>query len=120
MSLTKDQIKQANDIVLSEYDVPEWGGSIFIRSLSGAQMADAQKAFKKASDQEKLTLMIIYCACDEQGNQLFSFTDTPWLNAKNMNVLLRVVNECNRVNGFADEELEKNSETIQTKDTGSK
>ena len=35
--LTRDQILQANDLVTETVEVPEWGGSVFVKSLTGVE-----------------------------------------------------------------------------------
>ena len=37
MALSKDAILAAKDTDVHEVDVPEWGGSILLRSMTGAQ-----------------------------------------------------------------------------------
>ncbi len=36
MALTKDQIKQAKDTKTDEVEVPEWGGTVIIKTMQGA------------------------------------------------------------------------------------
>ena len=37
MLLTKDAILQAQDSKLEKLEVPEWGGHVFIKSMSGTE-----------------------------------------------------------------------------------
>lgn len=113
IALSKEAIQQVVDIQPVEVEVPEWGGSVFVKPLTAAQMEKTQARYEKASDSEKLTLMIINCVCDEKGQNLFSKDDVNWLMDKNMKVLLKLVGECNKVNGLDTEEVEKNLEVTQ-------
>jgi len=106
--LTREQIKGVNDTTLTEVEVPEWGGSVFVRSLSGGDVAKLRDRFAKTKEDDKFALMLVACVCSEDGAQLFDESDIGWLREKNMRVLLSLVNECNAANGFDDDETEKN------------
>ena len=73
--LTNPQaILSRDDATYSEVDVPEWGGSIRIKSLSGAERTQILKAMNRNKETvdgvfEKL---IVLGAVDENGKKLFT------------------------------------------------
>ena len=44
MALTKEQILEAQDIQREEVEVPEWGGTVYVKSLSGADLGQYEAA----------------------------------------------------------------------------
>lgn len=80
MTLTRDQILQAEDLPLIKLSIPEWGGDVFIRTMSG-RTRDALEAGISAikNDAQRLVnARAKYAAStlsDEKGNLLFNVND---------------------------------------------
>jgi hypothetical protein len=123
--LSKMDIVQCNDRVLELVEVPEWGGSVYVRSMTAAERSriegDAAK-FKETKGKDSsfaqtfTVRMAGLCVCDEQGNRLFSDSEFDLLRQKNALAVSRVAEVAQRLNGFSKadvEALEKNSETAQ-------
>ncbi len=121
--LTRDQILAADDLPRELVEVPEWGGSVYVRTLTGTE-ADAQMAEVldgRRDLQDYHAKMAAACICDDAGKRLFSDADVKVLGAKSVRALDRVVAAVNRINGLGKEDEEavvKNSETA-TPDGGS-
>lgn len=101
--LTRDQILGAQDITRVEVPVPEWGGSVFVRSLTGLER-DAVDAGIAAANEAK-TLLINARArfaaayiCDDTGAALFTDRDIDALGAKSAVALGRVCDAGNKLN----------------------
>lgn len=65
--LSLDQILSAPDLPEREVEVPEWGGSVKVRSLTKAAQEHLRKSAKSADgvDEEKLQmLLIVHCVVD--------------------------------------------------------
>ncbi|PRX90821.1 hypothetical protein [Allonocardiopsis opalescens] len=109
--LGRDQILSARDALTDYVDVPEWGGRVKIRSLSGTE----RDAFEAgiAGNGKKLRLenirakLVAKCAINEQGQQLFSTADTAALGRKNAAVLDRVFQACQKLSGITDEDVDE-------------
>jgi len=123
--LGKQDIVQSNDQVLELVEVPEWGGSVYVRSMMAAERgrieADAAK-FKETKGKDPgfaqtFTVRVAgLCMCDEQGNRLFSDSELDLLRQKNALPVSRVAEVAQRLSGFSKadlEALEKNSGTAQ-------
>lgn len=112
--LTKDQILSARDGAVSSIDVPEWGGKIWVKALSGAEREDYQASmvirkgdrYEADLKYQKLKLLI-RCISDESGKRLFSDQDMSALGAKSGLVLNRIYNEAARINGLGDDAVEE-------------
>jgi hypothetical protein len=117
MTLTKDQIL-AVPPQLKEVEIPEWGGSIFIRPVTlkeQAKLADLGVKFEKASTLDRMkngTLCLIqWTVCDAEGQSLFAPDDVSKLLDKSASAFLRLQDEILALSGLTKEsreELEKN------------
>lgn len=115
MTLTKEQIFSAPDMQLEEVEVPEWGGSVFVRPMSGIDR-DAMEAFiierneslgpKAAVDQIR-PWCIARTACDKDGKLIFTKDDIPEMNKKSGAALDRIFKVIRRLSGLM-EDVKKN------------
>ncbi len=113
MSLSKNQIIAAKDSQPIEVEVPEWGGSILLRPMTGTARNDYE--FWAASEHSKngqsdfrgiRERLIIAHAVDDQGESLFSLDDLEQLSAKNAEVIDRLHNECQKLSGLTAEAVD--------------
>ena len=112
--LTREQILQAQDIVRESVPVPEWGGEVLVRSLTGAER-DAYEAtmihlrgtdpqVNLANARAKLAARSMV---DEQGQRLFSDEDVKALSQKSAAALQRVYDVASRLSGLSQSDLEE-------------
>ena len=86
MILDKDAIlSKRGDMHREEFEVPELGGSIFIRIMTLKEVEDVRKVQRANTDVLRVYPRLISLACvDENGEQLFSPSDSqaiselPW------------------------------------------
>ena len=101
MALTRAQILKAKDYKSEEIQVPEWGDSVFVRSMSGTQR-DAFIGYchdhKDDNDDSATAMLLSLTLCDEDGALLFSQDDIDALNDKDANVLARLAKDAMRIN----------------------
>lgn len=91
MSLTKEQILAANDRVLKEVKVPEWGGSVWVRSLDVPEQISFEEECGATEGTEHATLVSLsFWMSDAKGNRLFTLEDIKGLRKKNSVVIARV------------------------------
>lgn len=125
--LTKEDILQARDVKIEQVDVPEWNGSVFVRSITAAergQIEEAAAKFKesKGKDSFARTFTVKFASlaiCDEEGKRLFDDKDIALLQQKNAAAIARIAEAAQRLSGFTRqemEELEKNSNDAQAVD----
>lgn len=128
--LNKQDILQAKDVKIEQVDVPEWGGVVYVRSISALErglIEEAAAKFKesKGKDAFARTFTVKFASlaiCDEDGNRLFDDKDMTLLQAKNAAAVARVAEAAQRLSGFTKqdmEELEKNLKDAQPDDSPS-
>lgn len=127
MQLTKDQIfSAALDPKLQPVEIPEWGGSVYIRPVTLAEqgkLADLGARFEKSSAADRIkhcTLTLLqWTVCDEHGIQLFTAQDLVDLMSKPgspASAFLRLQDAVLKFSGLTEEsrkDLEKNLLTSQ-------
>lgn len=127
--LTREQILQANDLETRSLDVPEWGGAVRVRALTGVERdaleASAIQGKGKNRDVNLTNFRAKLCAraiVDEQGKRIFEDADIAALGRKSSGALSKVYNLAAELSGISDadvDELTKNSESGQSGDSGS-
>lgn len=116
--LTREDILHADDFKRELVQVPEWGGSVYVRVLSGLERDQLELEIRSSTlgDSPKRQIRALYCAaaiCDGSNRRLFSDSDIDALGAKSGVALDRVWKVAVRINKVTDddvEELAKNSE----------
>jgi hypothetical protein len=109
MILNRDTILQANDLPMEAVEVPEWGGTVHIKTMSGTERDRFDAAIIKRGksddtfDTRGLRVdVVVLTACDENGNLLFTDDDKPALSKKSGAVLDRLCNVARKLNGILD------------------
>jgi hypothetical protein len=107
-TLTKAAILAASDAEITIVDVPEWGGSVGVRVMSGKQRDGFEAAIVarrgKNGDMQPAglrALLVALAACDDAGRLLFDESDIPALEAKSATALQRVFDAAAALNGLA-------------------
>jgi hypothetical protein len=123
--LSKESIFQINDVQIVPVDVPEWYGSVCVKTITAKDQdvwsAEVAKQ-KKESRANFQASFLVMCICDESGTLLFSRSDADALGNKSAGALNRIFNVASRINGLSEsdvKELEKNSVTVQGEDSTS-
>jgi hypothetical protein len=117
--LTRDQIRAATDVTFEEVSVPEWGGSVRVKALSGAER-DAyeasltqQKGKKVRMNMQNVRARLARLACvDEAGQPIFQPSDEHWLGQKSAAALDRVFDVAMRLAGMRAEDIEELTENF--------
>ena len=114
--LNADQILQADDRRYEEVPVPEWGGKVRIRSLTGQEFEDWQDGLKR-DKKGKITTESIRASLaaevmvNDQGERLFAGTRMVLqLGNKSSAALQRIFTAAQRMNGLNDEDVEELAE----------
>lgn len=118
MYLSKEQILGAADLKFEVVKVPEWGGEVRIRSMTGTDRdAFETSMYLSKGDDEKANMrnlrarMVAYSVVDDADKRIFDETDIETLGAKSARALDRVYAATVKLNAItADnvEELTKN------------
>lgn len=110
MTLSRDAILKANDIKTIDIDVPEWGGSVRVATISGAardrfetSMVNKNGSLNSVNLRAKL---VAACVVDDKGNLLFKESDIDELGKKSCIALNRVFQAAQKINGMGNSEIE--------------
>ncbi len=119
--LTKEKIFKAKDRPTEDVPVPEWGGTVRVRTLSGSErdafeesIVETRKGERKVKMQNARAKLVALACIDKDGQLLFSANDVRELGQKSSKALDRVFIAASKLSGISDddvEELVKNSET---------
>lgn len=112
--LTRDEILNANDRKLEEVQVPEWGGSVMVRTLSGKERDEYESGIVSVKDGKAVqnyenvrARLVALCVVDEKGVRLFNKADIAALGNKSVAALQRVFNKCQELNAISDGDVEE-------------
>lgn len=120
-TLSRADIESANDIRTEIVSVPEWGGDVAVRQLTGAERDAFEQGLvrtgpdgKREADLANMSAKLVAaCLVDgTTGDRLFSDSDIDRLANKSATALRRVFEAAQRLNGMgagAVEAVEKNS-----------
>jgi len=113
--LSREQILEAPDLPYEDVDVPEWGGTVRVRGLTGAErdqfeaaILERQRDGRLRVRMENIRARLVALACvDEEGERLFSEQDVAALGRKSAVALQRVFEVAQRLSGLAPQDLEE-------------
>jgi len=110
--LSREQILDADDYRTEVVDVPEWGGKVKVKALTGIERERYEASIgyvkgdrwvSKGNVQARLVAM---CVIDEDGKRMFTEDDIQKLSRKSSAALKRVVDVCRKLSGLTDEDME--------------
>jgi hypothetical protein len=108
--LTRDAILTAQDLKTTEVDVPEWGGSVAVRMMTGTERDAFGESLRKPDGTFDGTnyraKLLAKCVVDEAGKPLFSDADIEVLNAKSSAAIDRVFKVADTLNTMGAEAIE--------------
>ena len=131
--LNFDDIVDSQDKEYQDVDVPEWGGTVRIATMSGEDrdrwelsmmQADdsSERGFKLNFDAYSRVRLVAMCLVDDNFNRIFVTKEQiEKLSQKSGKVMDLLYDVAQRVNGITDEDiddLEKNSKSAQNGDSG--
>ena len=112
--LSRDDILGADDLPMELVEAPEWGGTVWVRTLNGAERdafgvsCIAKEGQKKG--QELLGVrarLVTLTACDGKGKRLFTHADEDKVGKKSGTVLARVFDAAAKLNGISEDDVEE-------------
>ena len=99
--LTRDQILSLDDLPREEVHISEWGGSVFVRALTGGERDQLERMIAK--DSVSRAKIAALCVVDADGCRMFSDKDVDALANKHGGALEKIVNAALRFNTLTDE-----------------
>lgn len=105
MVLNKEQILNAKDHVFEDIDVPEWGGSVRVRSLTAQEREEFEAEMSKSSVCIRAHL-IARTLIDDDGNRIFETKDIVDLGKKNAVVMSKLFDASSRISGLRKQDID--------------
>ena len=116
--LTRDEIMKCEDIFTETVDVPEWGGSVLVKALSGRERDDWEATFvdhsgKKAKVRAEnvRARLAVRTIVDANGKRFFSDGDAEMLGEKSAAALERIYAVAARLSGIGAADVRNSQKT---------
>jgi hypothetical protein len=126
MTLSRDAILGASDIVTEPVSCPEWiSEPILVKGMTGAERDAFEAMIRKGGEldlRNARARLLVRVIVNESGTRIFTDADAAELGKKSARVINRLYDVAAKLSGLADEdveELEGNSEAGQTGDLSS-
>ncbi|MFZ2738092.1 MAG: hypothetical protein WBI20_02550 [Burkholderiaceae bacterium] len=110
--LTKESILAADDLPRERVTVPEWGGDVFVRTMTGTERDafEASLIGKESGKEGRLdnvrARLVSLALCSESGERLFDDFEIAALGKKSARALDRVFSVAQRLNGIGTEQVD--------------
>lgn len=107
--LTRDQILAVEDRKSEVVEVPEWGGSVRVVAMSGAQRDRFEQSLLvdgKPDTSNARAKLVAASVVDDVGQPVFGVADVEALGQKSAAALNRICDAARRLSGIGQDELE--------------
>jgi len=108
--LTREQILGADDLPREKVEVPEWGGSVYVRTMTAAERDAFEQSLVGDGNTVQLSNVRARLAAltmvDVGGKRLFSDADVEALGQKSAAALTRIVEVAQRLNRLQPDDIE--------------
>ncbi len=123
--LSAENIFSADDMKVEAVDVPEWGGKIYVRRLTGRerdefeQLMNDRRAGKIMKVRGVITKIVALAACTEDGSKLFTSENAEAkLDEKACAPLMRVFDAALKISGMRDDDIQNLTEGLEASPSG--
>lgn len=120
--LNRQQIHDADDIEIREVDVPEWGGVVCVKGITGTERDEFEGSIVEDVQQGKKTVVKVVHkemraklvvksvvhgpGTPEAGQRMFDETDIGWISSKSAAALDRVFSAAQELAGISERDVE--------------
>jgi len=112
--LNKDQILKADDLKSEIVEVPEWGGEVKVRTMTGIErdtfeesIFDSKGKDTKMNFKNLRAKLVVLTIIGDNGERLFIEADVEALGKKSAKALDRIFGVAQRLNGIGQKEVEE-------------
>jgi len=120
ITLKRDDILKVQDIKIEKVHVPEWGGDVYVKGMTGAERdgfeASVVNMRGKGTNVDMSNIrakLATQTLCDENGERLFTDVDVKALGKKSASALQRVFEVAQRLSGIGDDAIQELTEGLQ-------
>jgi hypothetical protein len=108
MLLTRQQILEAIDLKSVIVEVPEWGGSVKVRSMSAKDRIEFEANQEKCKTELESIINLLMLTCIDENNQpLFEPSDYQKLQEKSPTAFLKLFKESLELNTLSKDQVEE-------------
>lgn len=111
MALDAKSILAADDARLEKMAVPEWGGDVYIRVISGGDRDRFEDSYADQKLRAFRVRFLVLTLCDEKGDRLFADDQVDLLAKKSSVVINRVFEAAWKLNAFSQEAVDELGES---------
>jgi hypothetical protein len=112
--LGKEDILKATDNDPEEVNVPEWGGTVLVRGMTGRErdafevsmMTPGRGGRREVNPVNVRAKLVARCVVDDDGNRLFTDADAADLGERSAAAIDRVYAAAARLSGMGDDDQE--------------
>ena len=126
MLLGKEAILAADDIRSERVEIPEWGGEVMVRGLTGAQRDAWESSMSRRVGKQMVPDMrnfrarlVVLCVVDETGELVFHGGDIDALAGKSGSALDKIYGVAARLSGISEDDAEELAKNSAATDGGS-
>jgi hypothetical protein len=111
--LTRAAILEADDLQIERVPVPEWGGEVLIRGLTGRERDQFEVSIQMPGSKARPKVdnirarLVALAVVDEEGKRVFSDRDVQALGRKSAAVLDRLFDVARRLSGLTEGDVEE-------------
>lgn len=117
--LSRDAVLAANDAATRDVEVPEWGGSVRVKGLTGverdryeSQLIVGRGAKRDVNLTNARAKLVVMSVVDAEGAQLFDVADVATLAKKSAIALQRVFDVAAELSGLDEDAMEQLTESL--------
>lgn len=108
--LTKKDILDIDDLKTEDVDIPEWNGTVKVRTLTGIERDELEAAVVQPGGKRNLdnlrAKMVALSVVDDEGKRMFSFDEAIKLGHKSARALDRLFSVAQRLSGFSKQDVD--------------
>jgi hypothetical protein len=112
MRLSRDDILKCEDNAPEEVEVPEWGGTVLVRGMSGRERDAFEVSMRDQRSGQQIpgalnnlrAKVVARCVVDDDGDRLFTDSDFAALGEKRAAPIIRLFNVAARLSGLSEED----------------
>lgn len=112
--LTREQILKADDITTERVAVPEWGGEVIVKSLTGRQRDEFEGSMIEQRGKRAVmntanmrAKLVAWSVVDETGERLFTNADISDLGEHSASAVNRIYAVAAKLSGLSDDDVEE-------------
>lgn len=106
MALSKAAILGITDFKIEKVSVPEWGGDVYMRTITGLERDLFEDSYSEKKMRAFRVRFLVLTLCDEKGERLFSDEEIDVLGKKSSAVINRLFEKAWELNAFTNNAVE--------------